>query len=649
MFKKAFLLLALLSVIFSVPAFPAHADAGPITLGMGTLTSMALSPDGARVAVGTTIGVYFYEAQTFAPQAFWSTGYSVDRVIWSPRGDLLALITHQDETAQVEVRAADSGLALWSHAESAPRRCVEYYSGYRYCYGEPRWRWRWSFSPDGAQFAIARNNTIEIREAVNGAVQQDFDAGDRREYASAAFSPDGKHLAVCCADRRIQIWDISTAQIARTLITWADAMVWTPDGRQLVAGAGRIWDVNQQFEVGHIYGGESIALSPDGSMVASGDGFGIVRITYLKPDYFIFLRGHQASVDEVAFSPDSQVLYSAGDNTVRAWDTATGQLLRLLSGFSPAMRRVAWSADGQRLITNQNHLLAAFDIASRMPIAAGDLQLTYRTRYSSTYSYFSRLSDMIADPAAKLIAVATEGDIALYDSDTLNFVRRLPTNYGVFRLAFSPDGQTLASGGDSPYVVLWAAQTGKPQRTLVASPGKAFVVALAFSADGQTLYSLDGSGLIGTFDLSTGAVSQVQTSGTAHSVRLCLLPRPTKVSEEFHDEECGYQFGAASISPAAGRLAVQHGNSIVVSDLTTGQALYTLDAPGVQRLAVNPQGTRLAAAIGNAVKIWDLGAGELLADYTAHTRLVSDLAFSPDGNIIATSSRDGTVKIWPVP
>ena len=635
MFRKAALLLVLITLLANV--LPARAD-GSVTLGLGTLTSMALSPDGARLAVGTTIGVYFYDAQTFAPQGFWGTDYVVDRVLWSPQGSMIALIRAQDDQRQqIEIRDVSNSTVLWSLTGEPCSLC----------------RWRWAFSPDGLWLAVAEVNRVDVFDAANGALLKSLASGSALGYRGAAFSPDGR-LAACCADGYTQVWDVPTVQVTRLLHTLSDPVAWSSRG-QLLTLNGTIWDVERQRSSGYVVNRETIdsaTFSRDGWIIATGGGYGVVRLWSTQDAALLnVLVGHQASVVDVTFSPDGQTLYSAGDNAVRAWAVNTGKELRLLEGFSPASRHVAWSADGRRIFSNENEQLVAANVVTRLPETAITLprsEICADSNPDYCYHYRRPIADMVTSPAGDVVAVASRSGITLYDSTTLRFLHRLPTNYAVFSLAFSPDGKYIVSGGDSPYVIIWETATGQLHRSFPASPEKSYLVALAFSGSGQTLYSLDGSGVFQQWGFTSGTFAQMQIPDTIHGYGLCWYNFPPSQTELFRDN-CGYQVGAAAISPAVGRVAIEHGDGIAVVDMATGQTLYLLVVSDVRAVAIAAQGTHLAAAVGNTVMIWKLDTGELVAEYKGHTGLVNDVAFSPDGRSLASGSRDGTIRIWAVP
>ena len=170
----------------------------------------------------------------------------------------------------------------------------------------------------------------------------------------------------------------------------------------------------------------------------------------------------------------------------------------------------------------------------------------------------------------------------------------------VWAVAFSPDGKTLASGGDDTSVKLWDVQTGKEKQTL--SGHKYKVATLAFSPDGKSLASGSEDYTVKIWDLATGALKQTLN----------------------HD----YQITAIAFSPDGNTLAcaVYSGN-IVLWDAQTWTQKRTIEGKDVVRgAAFSPDSKLLASATEKAIKLWNAQSGILEQTLTGHT---SDVRGSP--------------------
>jgi WD40 repeat protein len=151
-------------------------------------------------------------------------------------------------------------------------------------------------------------------------------------------------------------------------------------------------------------------------------------------------------------------------------------------------------------------------------------------------------------------------------------------------VAFSPDGKQLASAGADGQALLWDVETGEILLALQVHPVGIGVTRVAFSPDGTRLAAASDS-------------------------------------DERDD-------GGALVS---------------AWDLASGEVLYTVTGLPNRALALafSPDGTKLP-------KLWDLATGQELATFPGHTSTVNGLAFSPDGSRLASSSIDGTTRVYAV-
>jgi WD40 repeat protein len=194
-------------------------------------------------------------------------------------------------------------------------------------------------------------------------------------------------------------------------------------------------------------------------------------------------------------------------------------------------------------------------------------------------------------------------------------------------LAYSPDGQTLATGAQDGTVRLWDPVTGHERAVLRGSPGP---VELSFSPDGRRLAASTGDRLY-LWDAATGQT--VADLGNHDAMRWRFLP-------QFRFDRTGR------------RLFSGRGNEVCSWDAATGKLVAVVgrfDSP-VYALAYSPDGKRIAAAaVNNPVpRLWDAEAGKEVAALAGHTSGLSGLIFSVDGSRLVTPGGypDCTARLW---
>ncbi len=205
-------------------------------------------------------------------------------------------------------------------------------------------------------------------------------------------------------------------------------------------------------------------------------------------------------------------------------------------------------------------------------------------------------------------------------------IARFSPGASVFTLAFSPDGQLLASGGDDNAAILWDV-SDQNQRESFIEHGSA-VMSVAFSPDGQRLASACLDGFVRLWDV-------------ANQRRRISLTHEGWVR-------------TVAFSPDGKTLASGGGDQlgmVVFWDVRTEQEIATFTGHEgiVESVAFSPDGKYLVSASrDNAVILWDVPRQRIHKKLTKHKNVVYAAAFSPDGQVLATSSRDKTIKLWHV-
>lgn len=221
----------------------------------------------------------------------------------------------------------------------------------------------------------------------------------------------------------------------------------------------------------------------------------------------------------------------------------------------------------------------------------------------------------------------SEGQVST-DNLPTGVIKRFTHGVSVYTVAFSPDGQLLASGGNNNKAILWSVTNRKEQTTFRGHTKS--VMSVVFSPDGKALASASHDGHIRLWNVD---------SKRRHAV--------------FTHTRTGWVRGVA-FSPDGQLLASGGGNqhgSVMLWDVGGNQRINPMvgHAAIVESVAFSPDGRLLASASRDkTVKLWDVNTQQIRKDLTKHKSVVYAVAFSPDGKTLATSSRDYTIKLWSV-
>lgn len=633
--KRTIGILLIISLLILAHPIQAQDDPPPITLemrlGNGIVTSVAWSPDGSTLAVDGPGGVWLYNTADFAapPRLLEGQGGTQQTIAFSPDGRTLASASNQWEKQ----------VWLWDVASGELQGVIQTPDN------SPVLSLAWS--PDGKTLATGEGHQGFKVRLWDVATLENIETLDRHTapVTSLVFTPDGTGLISGSEDGTIQGWDDDAVRKLTRVggrLQAVNSLSLHPTQNILAIGTRdtsvRFWDAGQQG-AGVLNGNQgaitSVAFSPNGEVLASAgnetvqlwnvpqlQGL-IAQGATLGPDEAwvvdeVVLEGHDATVIQVAFSPDSTRLASASDDgTVRIWDVATRETLAVLGGPTGEITDLTFNSDSTVLAAGYYNRNDNSGMIQIWDITTGQLRLVLDIPWPNKLTFRPN--------STQVAAISNNRGIILLDTASGQRLKTLQvdTHFGLMCLSFSPDGRGLVTGYADGMVRLWDVDAGAVVREFGGNTGG--IDDMAFSPDGRTIAAISfRDDLLQLWDVETALlVASVQDD---RADRLAYRPDGTALLTVGYDRQF-WDMTTADRVP-------------VIKGLTFANEGHINDA------AYSPDGS-LIAAVDLQGKLYILNAdGEIRATLQSGQVNLSSTAFSPDGTLIATGGNDGVIRLW---
>jgi WD40 repeat protein len=486
-----------------------------------------------------------------------------------------------------------------------------------------------AFSPDGRILASGgSDHQIRLWDPDVGKEVRILE-GHTSHVNSISMSADGKRLASGSQDSTLRVWDVDTGKELRRF--QGDGypvyrIALSPNGKALAcrfAGTLRLWDTDtgkvvHTWLINEKYGVSSMAFAPDSKKLAfhNREDKSVQLADVTEGKLVRTFLGHKYNVHSLVFSADGRTLISAGDDgAIRLWDIASGKELRRYGDEKMTVCCLALAPDGKTLAYGTiDGLVHIWDIAGNK-----DLVPPWK-------AHRFRVVSIVYSPDSKRVAIA--GDrIHIYDTATGK--RLNPSTESESRIQqveYAPDGKLLAVWRQGETIEIWETAKWGKTTTIKAKTGR--FTSMAFSPAAEYLTTVEG----GFFD-------------GAHQAVVCHWdPQTGKRRKEF--PQMGYLDGL-SYSTDGTKLAsgvLRKDAAFILWNPNTGNEQSRISVPplhgDVRNPRLSPDGRLLACvtAAKNAVTVWDTNTGKVVRSFgktflgSAHL-----LTFSPDGRTVATA------------
>jgi WD40 repeat protein/serine/threonine protein kinase len=522
----------------------------------GQIYTLAWKPDGSQlISGGADRQCRLWDASSGAVlRTLPPFQNGVDASAWSPDGTRFAIGAAGKVDLKFEpIRVCDSssGQVILTIPEDA--NCL-------------------SWSPDGTRLARGGANWfVHIYDVATGKLlgEQSHDG----HVLAVMWSPDGSRLAsVGRSDGTIKIWDLAQNRLAYAIQGHRgqiNVASWSPDGTRIASasedGTLKVWESPSPSSMRMqpvVFRGispmddsgkdsnwvESVAWSPDGTLLASAGRDDIIRLWDPATAHEITrLEGHTGWINGIAFSPDGRLLASGStDRSIRIWDVATRQQIRLIANNEQEVRNVSWSHSGRMLASAQGDGLVKIWDASTW---ASPLVLRGHTGNARSAQWSpddSKLASASQDHTVRIWNAQTGEPLLVYKGHE-NWV-------DVVR--WSPDGTLCASAGIDQTIQIWDPVSGQRLRTLRGHTD--WIRGLAWLPDGTRLASAALDQTVKIWDPKLGVLAMSMPESSMMGF-VAFSPDGRKLA-------------------ASGRLG-----HLVLHDATLGYAQPTLTAPDAPR------------------------------------------------------------------
>jgi RNA polymerase sigma factor (sigma-70 family) len=524
-----------------------------------------------------------------------------------------------------------------------------------------------AFNKDGRTLAGAEEHIVHVWDVQGGKTIGRIAAPDGTHFHGVVLAPDGKTLITGVVDKKeiVSFYQWETAS-GRTLHQWQaypdqegiHALALSPDGKQLACALGygdgirdpfrlRVWGVpTGELQIDLPGEFHTLRFSPCGKVLAAGATGSVSLVAMATGKEIRRIPTGWIPGVQMDFRPDGKVLALGALWSLTLWDVATGERVGpLLEGHERVVEGVMFLPDSKSLATRSEGAVHFWQAQTGRRIG----------RFVGSEANFNHQA---LSPDGKIRAVAgwhkqASMSIGLWDTAAgkkLCDVEAPPKSWPR-EMVFSPNGKTLGAVSHDNTLRLWNTATGKS--LLQVETTLPHLASLAFAPDGKTL-------AVGDAD--------VRDHGSVPRVRLLdaltgrELRKPFELPGTVGDQPNTWRtdrVGRVAFSADGKRLAAATSNggptgtdhAIQVWDLETGQVLCRLEKVPVRggedhcRFALSPDGKSLLTP-GESPQLWEVATGKVRGQLRGHTAWVGAVAFSPDGKLLASGSRDTTAVVW---
>jgi WD40 repeat protein len=603
------------------------------SVSLGSILTVAFSPDGERLATGGTDGqIRVWQVSDGRQILAWQAHENwIRSVVFSADGTRIAsgsndrtvkvwdsqtgkcqqvLRGHEDWVWSVRFIVKQLGVFgnrhfLVSASSDRTAKIWDVATGLHWTFDEPEENvWSAAFSSDGYTLATSSETSVKLWKIspvkllkslpmlTENILEEVKSLPDSTRVRSLCFSPDGKTLVGSSDDRIIKKWDVEMGECLKTLTATSNSPIWSlqfSQDRKLIAGSAealQIWNTEEQpkmtlLEPNHRI--RSLTCSPDGKTIAVGSDDQLVRLWDVRTGQPLqTLQGYANRIWTLAvrriYSCKREIICLASgsdDGKIRLWDANRGELIQTLSGHRSRVRSLAFSLDG-RILASASHdrTIKLWDInTGNCKTLAGHRDWVVSVMFGANNTLISSGDDQ----------TVLVWDLHTYESRSI----REPDNEWMWAFACHPQDGIVAMGGSNCTIELRELQTGHSLGRLSGHQNR--MRSIAFNTSGDLLASGSDDLTVKLWRISTQECLQTLSGHRGQIRSLIFIP-------------------------------------------TSGNRLEMLATCSDDR----------------TVRLWDIYTGQCLRTFNEHSQPIWSICYNSDLDILFSAGEDESIKLWDI-
>ena len=660
-----------------------------VRFGKGLMNAwdVKLSPDGTYFAMGTGMGLWWYDVFSMSPISLWETERGlINSFDFSHDGKWIVIANSDGIIKVLDVQTGACVTQMENQDAAGGLAC----------------------SSNGRWIATATSNGIvKVTDVHSGMTVAQMDRGEHKwqsnDISQLQFSPDGKLLAANAGNPKLYSdEDADDYQLLNPDTEGDQIYVWNPEtGETIIKFAGTEFAFSQDSR---LLAGES----PDETVGDANRVDCCVSVWDItSSERIAHFPGHTDWVDAVAFSPCGQFVVSRDRRTLRVWNIATGSQKMAYPDlndpfyakdgklFALRFRRSTnttevWDVEDQKKILEMSNGIGGIGFAKSLAIAytEGQSQQPNKKRSDKqsgssvpVYTILREHHFPWPDPKGiwmdnQTLASKIQGEILLWDVAKKRVQGNLSKDEWVGSFTVLPNGRVLASRISEESKVWDAKRPDNPIAEFSAPAGPSdWTRHAVFAPTGDRIAAGSRKGTLYVWNFEQPEHPVKLTGHTDHIWSLAFSPDGKRLvsgaadyTARIWDVQLGEEIATLpmderrvpmgfAFSPCGNLIVGGMNNEIrfwCAEQLTTLRTIPQLENnKRTFAFAFSPCGNYLASGTWwqkgmekMAIRIWDVATDENIRTFWGHNSDVQSLSFSPDGTLLASSGFDGTILVW---